>query len=600
MSLEIFLFLLVLGAAFLLFVFEVFPIDVTALTLVTVLFLMGYLDVGEAISGFSNKAVLTVAAMLVLSRALVKTGFLEVFADQLSSLAGKNVWLGLSIFLLAASLISGFINNTATVAIFIPLALQLSQRFQISPSKILIPLSYAAIYGGTLTLIGTSTNLLVSSVVEKVEGFQPLGMFEFTGMGLIFLITGTIYNLWVVPKILPSRAAVSSLTRSYHMSPYLTEFKVAENSPLIGVSCMDRGVNENYDITILALIRDKQRYDSDIRNIKLRKGDILLSRGTFKNFLRFREEEKVLLLTEVKMNQTELTGDESVIIEGLIPPGSSLIGKSLKELDFRNKFGAFVLAIRREGKTLREKIAHIVLHFADTLLIFVPKSNLSALDENPDIAVLQEHEISLHKTRFWWLAIAIIPLIMISATLGIIEILGAAIVGVVILLLVRSLNIQEAYRSIDWSVIVLIAAFIPVGIVVDRTGTDDLIGSGIINLGAYFTPDFAPYASLSILYLVAVLMTSIMSNNSAAIVLIPVALSIGNQLGVDTRPFIFTICFGASTSFMTPMGYQTNLMVYGPGSYRFGDFVKAGAPLNVLFWLLATIFIPMIWPFYTG
>lgn len=582
------------------FVFEVFPIDVTALTLVTVLFLMGYLDVGEAISGFSNKAVLTVAAMLVLSRALVKTGFLEVFADQLSSLAGKNVWLGLSIFLLAASLISGFINNTATVAIFIPLALQLSQRFQISPSKILIPLSYAAIYGGTLTLIGTSTNLLVSSVVEKVEGFQPLGMFEFTGMGLIFLITGTIYNLWVVPKILPSRAAVSSLTRSYHMSPYLTEFKVAENSPLIGVSCMDRGVNENYDITILALIRDKQRYDSDIRNIKLRKGDILLSRGTFKNFLRFREEEKVLLLTEVKMNQTELTGDESVIIEGLIPPGSSLIGKSLKELDFRNKFGAFVLAIRREGKTLREKIAHIVLHFADTLLIFVPKSNLSALDENPDIAVLQEHEISLHKTRFWWLAIAIIPLIMISATLGIIEILGAAIVGVVILLLVRSLNIQEAYRSIDWSVIVLIAAFIPVGIVVDRTGTDDLIGSGIINLGAYFTPDFAPYASLSILYLVAVLMTSIMSNNSAAIVLIPVALSIGNQLGVDTRPFIFTICFGASTSFMTPMGYQTNLMVYGPGSYRFVDFVKAGAPLNVLFWLLATIFIPMIWPFYTG
>ncbi len=581
------------------FVFEVFPIDVTALTLLTVLFLVGYLDVGEAISGFSNKAVLTVAAMLVLSRALVKTGFLEVFADQLSSLAGKNIWLGLSIFLLAASLISGFINNTATVAIFIPLALQLSQRFQISPSKILIPLSYAAIYGGTLTLIGTSTNLLVSSVVEDY-GIQPLGMFEFAGMGLIFLITGTIYNLWVVPKILPSRAAVSSLTRSYHMSPYLTEFKVAENSPLIGVSCMDRGVNENYDITILALIRDKQRYDSDIRNIKLQKGDILLSRGTFKNFLRFREEEKVLLLTEVKMNQTELTGDESVIIEGLIPPGSSLIGKSLKELDFRNKFGAFVLAIRREGKTLREKIAHIVLHFADTLLIFVPKSNLSALDKNPDIAVLQEHEISLHKTRFWWFAIAIIPLIMISATLGIIEILGAAIVGVVILLLVRSLNIQEAYRSIDWSVIVLIAAFIPVGIVVERTGTADLIGSGIINLGALFNPEFAPYASLSILYLVAVLMTSIMSNNSAAIVLIPVALSIGNQLGVDTRPFIFAICFGASTSFMTPMGYQTNLMVYGPGSYRFGDFVKAGAPLNALFWLLATIFIPMIWPFYPG
>ena len=596
MTIEILIFLLLLGIVIVLFTLDVLPIDVTALAFLVVLLATGYLNIEEAISGFSNKAVITIAVMFVLSQALVKTGFLEVVADRLSKVGNKNQLFGLAVFLVTVSIFSAFINNTAAVAIFIPLAIQLSQKWGISPSKVLIPLSFAAIYGGTMTLIGTSTNLLVSSIVMDYQ-IDPLGMFEFTAMGLIFMAVGTVYNTWIVPSILPSRAGISSLTRSYHLAPYLTEFKVSDGSYLIGSTCMKRSINEKYDITVLAIIRDSERFDTDIRNIELQKNDILLVRGNLENFIRFREEEKTLFLTDVKMGQEELTGDESLVVEGLVPQKSDLIGKTLKDINFRKKYGAFVLAIRREGKTLKKKIAHIVIHFADTLLIFVPKSRITTIDDSPDIAVLQEHEIQLHKGRFWWLAIAIIPIIMLTAAFGILDILVVSLIGMVILLIVRAITINESYGAINWTVIVFIAAFIPVGIVMKKTGAADILGTAIAHMGGLFPARIAPYAIISILYLVTVLFSAVMSAKSAAIILTPIAIVAAQEFNIDPRPFIFAICYGASTCFMTPIGYQTNLMVFGPGRYRFSDFIKTGLPLNLIFWILATIFIPVIWPF---
>ena len=246
---------------------------------------------------------------------------------------------------------------------------------------------------------------------------------------------------------------------------------------------------------------------------------------------------------------------------------------------------------------MREKIARIKLQFADTLLIFVPKSSFASLINNPDLAILQEHDISLHKVRFWWLAIAVIPLVMLFAATGIVDILQAALIGTVILFLVGAITPQEAYHSINWSVIVMIAAFIPVGIAMERSGAAHILGSSIITFSDMFHPELAPRAAMSLLFFVAAFITSIMSNNTAAIVLVPVGFSIAGQMGVDVRPFIFAVAFGASTSFATPMGYNTNLMVYGPGQYRFVDFLKAGIPLNIAFWLLATFLIPVFWPF---
>jgi len=595
MGAEPLLFLVIVIVALVLFAWELFPMDVTALALLSILLLTGFLTLDEAVSGFSNKAVLTVGLMFILSAALVKTGFVEVLAERLSSF-GERGWLAIGLFLVATSLISGLINNTGAVAIFIPLAIHLGKRFQISPSKILMPLSFAGIYGGMLTLIGTSTNLLVSSMVEK-QGYAPLGMFEFFSMGFVFLVVGTVYNVFLVPRILPSRAGISSLTGKYHLSAYLTEFEIGEGSPLIGSTCLQRGVNRNYDITVLSIIRADRHIETDLRNQELREGDVLMARGTLEKFAQFREEEKVLMLTDKKMNQNELTSGDSTIVEGLVTQNSSLIGNALKDINFRNKFGSFVLAIRREGRTLREKIARIKLQFADTLLIFVPKSSFASLINNPDLAILQEHDISLHKVRFWWLAIAIIPLIMLFAATGIVDILQAALIGTVILFLVGAITPQEAYHSVNWSVIVMIAAFIPVGIAMERSGAAHILGSSIITFSDMFHPELAPRAAMSLLFFVAAFITSIMSNNTAAIALVPVAFSIAGQMGVDVKPFIFAVAFGASTSFATPMGYKTNLMVYGPGQYRFSDFVKVGTPLNIVFWLLATFLIPVFWPF---
>jgi di/tricarboxylate transporter len=595
MSGESLLFFFIIFVTLILFVKEIFPMDVTALALLTVLLATDLLSIEEAISGFSNQAVLTVGLMFVLSSALVKTGFLEVVADKLSY-GNKNSWVTIGFFLLITSITSAFINNTAAVAIFIPLALHLSQRLHISPSKLLIPLSYAGIYGGTITLIGTSTNLLVNSIAVD-NGITPFTMFEFSRMGIIFLIIGTAYTVFIVPRILPARAGISSLTRNYHMAPYLTEIEIDVDSPLVGTSLAKREIGKNYGVDILSVIRGTFRFDSNFRDLILKEGDILLVHGTLEHFIELRDKEVMLLLTDMKIDQSELLGSESTIVEGLVTQGSELIGKTLRDLDFRNAYDGFVMAVRREEKTLRDRVSKIPLQFADTLLIFLPKSRLGALNNHSGLAVLQELDVKIHKVRFWWLAIAVIPLIMLTASLGWIDILEAALIGTVILLLAKSISIQEAYKSINWSVIILIAAFVPVGIAMDRSGAADIVAASIIGVGNLFPPDMAASASLSALYLVAAVLTAVLSNNTAAIVLVPVALAISQQLGVDARGLLLAVCFGASTSFMTPMGYQTNLMVYGPGRYHFKDFVTAGLPLSLAFWVLATICIPKFWPF---
>ena len=592
---ESLLFLAIIFVAFILFVKEIFPLDVTALALLAILLATDLLSIEEAVSGFSNQAVLTVGLMFVLSSALVKTGFLEVVADRLSS-GNKTPWVTIGLFLVITSISSAFINNTAAVAIFIPLAMHLSKRLNISPSKLLIPLSYAGIYGGTITLIGTSTNLLVNSIAID-NGIAPLSMFEFSRMGFIFLVFGTLYTVFIVPRILPARVGVSSLAKNYKISPYLTEMKIDSGSGLIDTSLMDRQIGKNYGVDILAVIRGNFRFDRHFSSLKLKEGDILLVHGTLEKFIQLRDKESMLLLTDMKIDQAELLGEESTIVEGLVTQGSELIGKTLRSLDFRNTYDGFVVAVRREEKTLRERVSRIPLQFADTLLIFMPKNRIESLKNQDGLAILQELDLNLHKVRFWWLAIAVIPLIMLVASLGLMDILEAALIGTVILLLAGSISIQEAYKAINWSVIVLIAAFVPVGIAMERSGVAHMVASNIVGVGNLFPPDMAPYASLSLLYLVAAILTEVLSNNTAAIVLVPVAIAISEQLGIDSRGMLLAVCFGASTSFMTPMGYQTNLMVYGPGRYHFKDFLMAGLPLNLTFWILASVYIPKFWPF---
>ena len=581
---------------FILFVTEKFSLDVTALLILTILFIGGFLSVEEAMSGFSNPAVIIISLLFILSHALQKTRILEYLIVRINQLVSRSKSLGLGVYLLTIAFASALMNNTAIVAIFMPVTIRLAHRYRMSPSKLLIPLSYAAIMGGTLTLVGTSTNLIVNSIYINNDG-QPLGMFEFAKFGWITLTIGIIYVLTIAPKILPSRTVTSSLTQSYHMAGYLTEMKLSKDSPLVGSSCQQRNISQNYDVIVLDIQRGERLITYKVGNEKLQADDILFVKGSVESFLQMKEVEKVSLLTDEKLTQNELEQEDNILIECMVTDQSNLIGKTIVNSNFRKRFYAFILAIRREGSIIRNKIAHVLIQSYDTLLIYGGRKELSKLANTSGFILLGEVEEQLVKVRFWWVSIISIIFTIFFAAVGLLPIIKGALLSVVILLALRIITPNEAYQSIHWQVIILIAALIPLGTVIETTGTASFIGDSIAQLVRLFSDSYQPYILLGITYLITMILTEVSSNTATAIIMTPIVLSLAAKMGIDARPLIFGVCFAASASFSTPVGYQTNLMVYGAGGYKFSDFIKVGLPLSITLWLTAIIFIPMIWSF---
>ena len=597
MNIDIIIVLSILVLGFILFLLEYFTIDVTALIILSCFFGLGYLTPAEAVSGFSNPAVITIGLLFILSSAIQKTGLLEYLVVTINRLLQSSRGLGMAVYYFTVSIASSLINNTAIVAIFMPVTIRLAHRYRISPSKMLIPLSYAAILGGTLTLVGTSTNLLVNSIYMNYEGVEPLGMFEFFRYGIIILIIGTIYLLIVAPKLIPSRTVTSSLTKSYHLGGYLTEMRIKKQSPLVGKSCLDRSINHNYDVTVLDIIRDQKHIVNNIRRTILKEGDILFVRGTLENFVRMKEVEGVTLLTDEKLTQAELEQEDNELVECLLTDDSDLVGKSLMSTNFRQVFGAFILAIRREGDIIRKKIAHMQLHAFDTLLVYGPTKKISTLSDRGDFIVLGKVEARLQKDRFWWVSIYVVLISIFLASIGYVPILKGAFISVVILFCLKIITAQESYQSIHWQVIILIAALIPIGIVLQSTGTADWIGNNISRFIYLFSNSWQPYVLLATIYFITMILTEISSNVATAIIMVPIAIAVSGQIGLESRPFVFAVAFAASASFITPIGYQTNLMVYGPGGYKFSDYIRVGLPLSLLLFLTAVIILPNIWSF---
>ena len=597
MNIDIIIVLGTLFLGFILFLLEYFTIDVTALIILSCFFGLGYLTPSEAVSGFSNPAVITIGLLFILSSAIQKTGLLEYLVVTINRLLQSSRGLGMAVYYFTVSIASALINNTAIVAIFMPVTIRLAHRYQISPSKMLIPLSYAAILGGTLTLVGTSTNLLVNSIYMGYEGVEPLGMFEFFRYGIIIMVIGTIYLLIVAPKLIPSRTVTSSLTKSYHLGGYLTEMRIKKESPLVGKSCLDRSINHNYDVTVLDIIRDRKHIVNNIRRTILKEGDILFVRGTLENFIRMKEVEDITLLTDEKLTQEELEQEDNELVECLLTDDSDLVGKSLMSTNFRQVFGAFILAIRREGDIIRKKIAHMQLHAFDTLLVYGPTKKISTLSDRGDFIVLGKVEARLQKDRFWWVSIYVVLISISLASIGYVPILKGAFISVVILLCLKIITAQESYQSIHWQVIILIAALIPIGIVLQSTGTADWIGNNISRFIYLFSISWQPYVLLATIYFITMILTEISSNVATAIIMVPIAIAVSGQIGLESRPFVFAVAFAASASFITPIGYQTNLMVYGPGGYKFSDYIRVGLPLSLLLFLIAVIILPNIWSF---
>ena len=596
MNFEILFVLMLIVLAFSLFVTEKFPLDVTALLILSVLLIGQFLTPEEAVSGFANPAVITIGLLFILSYALQKTRILEYLIIRINKLVSRSKNLGLGVYLLTIAIASALMNNTAIVAIFMPVTIRLAHQYKISPSKLLIPLSYAAIMGGTLTLVGTSTNLLVNAIYVDNGGLS-LGMFEFAQYGWIPLTIGLAYVIWIAPLILPSRTITSSLTKSYHMAGYLTEMKISKESPLVGKTCRERNINQNYDVMVLDIQREGHLISTKVGEELIQVGDILFVKGTVENFLRMKEVEKISLLIDEKLTQKELEQEDNILMECMLTDKSDIVGKTLMQSNFRKRFRTFILAIRRDGSIIRKKVAHVILHTYDTLLIYGRRKQIDKLSSRGDFILLGEVQADLIKSRYWWVSIVAIITTIILAAFSIIPILKGAIISVVILFLFRIISPNEAYQSVHWQVIVLIAALIPLGIVIESTGTAAFIGQLISEIVADFSPGKQPYILLGLIYLITMILTEVSSNTATAIIMAPIVMAVTNQMGIDARPFIFAVCFAASASFVTPVGYQTNLMVYGPGGYKFSDFIKVGMPLSIIFWLLAILFIPIIWPF---
>jgi di/tricarboxylate transporter len=487
--------------------------------------------------------------------------------------------------------VSAFLNNTAAVAVFLPVVLAACRQSGISPSRVLMPVSFFAMLGGTCTLIGTSTNILVSSYAEG-RGFQPFGMFEFTLPGLALFGAGALYLMLFAPRMAPERVSADSLTEDHHVDPYLSEVVVVEGSSLIGKNLAEARLGEKYDLEILSLYRDGKALGMPGTKQPLQEGDVLIIEAPASVLVNLRESMGLAVRPGRHPEDADLGAVDTSLVEIVVPPNSPVEGRTLKDVDFRQRYGAVIMAIRRHGEDIVDKIGRIRLRVGDELLALGRNADLAKLRRRDGFVVLQELDIPVFNSFKVLTAGLIVVGVVSSAAAGLIPIAEAAVAGAVLMVLCRCLSLAKAYRAIDWKVIFLLAGLIPMGIAMESSGAAEVVVQGVLRVVGGFGPEVV----LSAFYLMTALLTGFMSNNAAAVLLAPIAVTAATDMGVDPRPFLVAVTFAASAAFFTPIGYQTNLLVYSPGGYRFSDFMRLGGPLNIVIWLLASLLLPVFFP----
>lgn len=602
MAIEILLVLLITAGAVHLFVTERFRADLAALMVLGALVVVGlfqhltdwirpekWITPEEGISGFSNPATITVAAMFVLSAGLQKTGAVA-FAGRLLKRLAASPNLLLLVMMLTVGVVSAFINNTAAVAVFMPLVLAACAGGKVSASKLLIPLSFASQFGGVCTLIGTSTNLLVSAISERA-GHGAFALFEFASLGGVMLGVGTLYLLLLSRWLLPDRRG-AQLTKNYQLGEYITELRVLPDSRLVGQTVATSAFGRKEDVTVLEILRGGERLFAPLRE-PVRAGDVLLVRAGARELMDAKSAWKLDIEPEFQLKDEALEARDLQLAEVLVSPRSNLIDRTLAEVDFRRRYQAIVLAIQARQQTVRRKLNQVRLRFGDALLLLGPKEDLARLRSDPDVLLLEQVEEPALRREKIPVAAGITAAVVALAAFNVMPILVAAILGCIALVVTRCLTLEEAYGAIDWKVIFLLAGVLPLGLAMEKSGAARLLGQSTLALAGAF----GPVVVLAVLYLLTAVLTEFMSNNATAVLMAPIAISTATTLGVDAKPLLMAVCFAASTSFATPVGYQTNTMVYHPGGYRYTDFMRIGIPLNLIFWALAVYLIPKIWPF---
>ncbi|NJK29094.1 MAG: SLC13 family permease [Acaryochloris sp. RU_4_1] len=585
-----FLTLLVLSLALIAFVAEWFPVDLTALMVAAVLILLGLVTPDEGISGFGNSATITVLFMFILSAGIAKTGVIQIVRDWLVRWGGKNPSQQILVMGLIVGPITAFINNTAVVAVFLPIIEDWCKKQNISPSKLLIPLSYVTVLGGMITVIGTSTNILASGV-SKDLGYGEFTLFQFTTLGVATFVVGLVYLAIAAPHLLPNRKAPTNNFQDFDLKEYVSEVTITANSSLVGQTLRSTQLQRKFDLDVLELIRDRDRFGQPLADIPLQAEDILLVRGSRTELLNIRDERGIEIAPDVKFGQNSLETDLSTgaeeIAEVLILSNSRLSGSTLKELRFRQRYNATVLAIRRGQELVRDRLGRVPLRFGDLLLIQGPRESLVGLQTTRELLVMEPQDVETLRPQKAWIAIAIILGVIVVAAFDWAPILVSALVGVLLMVITGCLKPGEIYGAVRWDVIFLLAGLIPLGVAMEKSGATEWLAQPIINAGGHL-PNFWLLVSF---YLLTSFLTEILSNNAAVILMIPIGVEVAKDLHLNPLAFVFAATFAASNSYLTPIGYQTNTMVYGPGGYKFLDFTRVGLPLNLLLTILTPLLI---------
>ena len=566
--------------------------DLVALSAMGVLLVTGVLTADEILTVFSNSAPIVIGSMFVLSAGLERTGVIDSLARIFTRMAGtteRRAALALAALTLP---LSALINHMPVVVVFVPVVLALARSTDLKSSRLLMPLSYFSIFGGTITLIGTSTNLLVDGIVRR-RGLASFGMFEITPLGTIYAIVGVGYLLAFARYLLPKRETLAALIDAGITRQFLTQAVISKASPLVGKTITETSLARLREAQIITVVRGGVRLVTPLSSLRFAAGDQLLLESSIAGVKGIKEMAGLVFQSEADLGLEAIGEQQSILMEGILGNRSTFLGKTLRELNFEQRYGVLILAVHRQGENLRENFQGVELAFGDTLLVQGPPEAIHRLMQERDFLSLTEPTQRAFRRRKAPLAILGILSVIVLAAFHVLPIAALALVAAVFVVLTRCLDIEEARGAIQWRILYMIFGMLALGAAMEKTGAAHLIASGVTSAVGHF----GPRVMLSVMYLLATVLTELISNNAVALLLTPIAFEIAATMGVDARPFAVAVMFGCAASFATPIGHQTNTYVFGAGGYRFADFPKIGAPLNLILWIVATVLIPIFWPF---
>ena len=595
MTLQIALLFIIVAAALIFFSTEWIPPDVVALGVLLALILTGLLPPEKAFSGFGNDAVVMIFGLFVLTSALSRTGVIDMAGRVILRHVGTDENRLLIVVMGSTALLSTFISNTASTAFFLPLVLGISEKLRVSASRLLMPLAFSAVLASSVTLISTSTNIVISGLLVQYK-MEPIGMFEITPVGLPILIAGLVYMLVVGRRLMPVRGHPDDLIADFGKRLYLTELVILPGSPLIGKTLSESGLGHDLDLTVLWIVRGKERHRYLVPKAQeiLETGDELLVEGKREDILKIKEKTGIEIKADYKLSDPQFKAEEMSLVEAVLLPRSSLLGRTLKQARFRHEYGVQVLALYRHGESLFRKISEIPLRVGDVLLLQGHRSRIariSRMERDNLLHVLGTLSLERPNMRRAPIAIFIFIGALAAASFNLVSLPVSLLIGVFMAFLTRCISPARAYRDVEWRVLILIGSMLGLGIAMQHTGAAQFLAEGI----AALTGEAHPVWLLTGFFFLAVVLTQPMSNQAAAIVVVPVAIQTALHLGLNPRTFAMIIAVAASTSYITPLE-PACLMVYGPGGYRFTDFVKVGSLMTLIVYGISIFLVPWVWP----